>query len=208
MLLILDPEIDLCFLFCDFFQFTFSRRGSGWNQPAAFFSIFQPFHSPSWGLFSDTLCSKLALHRPILLDIDVAHPQKYDPCCHVFCHGCLHPTFYCLVSARHFDAGVFSNPPHQRPAVAPNVAKFGKLVDLHMLLLVDGAERTREELDQLAAPAGLRVTRVAETAARCIVELREQGRMTRVAETWGSPCLFKVSHFVLNGRKSLIEKTV
>eukprot|EP00667_Euglena_gracilis_P011218 EG_transcript_11446 len=56
---------------------------------------------------------------------------------------------------------------------APNVAKFGKLVDLHMLLLVDGAERTREELDQLAAPAGLRVTHMVETPARCIVEMRK-----------------------------------
>eukprot|EP00667_Euglena_gracilis_P013032 EG_transcript_13421 len=56
---------------------------------------------------------------------------------------------------------------------APNVANFGKLFDLHMQLLLDGAERTREEFDVLAAAAGLRVTRVAETPTQWVVEMRK-----------------------------------
>eukprot|EP00667_Euglena_gracilis_P015723 EG_transcript_16362 len=55
----------------------------------------------------------------------------------------------------------------------PNQRGWGKLVDLHMLVLADGAERTRAEFEALAAAAGLRVSRMVETPNLWVVEMQK-----------------------------------
>eukprot|EP00667_Euglena_gracilis_P011419 EG_transcript_11667 len=54
----------------------------------------------------------------------------------------------------------------------PNQPGRGKLIDLHMLLLLDGAERTREGFEALAAAAGLWVSRLVETPNLWVVEMQ------------------------------------
>ncbi|HZW54231.1 MAG TPA: methyltransferase [Candidatus Elarobacter sp.] len=67
-------------------------------------------------------------------------------------------------------------PPHGRVAVIESVIErgdapdFGKLLDLEMLVIVTGRERTRAEFERLFARAGLTVTGVVPMRAGGIVE--------------------------------------
>ena len=45
-------------------------------------------------------------------------------------------------------------------------ARFGKWLDLHMMVAADGLERTEAQYRRLFADHGFRVTRVVPTAAR------------------------------------------
>jgi len=82
---------------------------------------------------------------------------------------------HCVTILRHIAAAMG---PTSRIVVAeigispPNVPGFGKLVDLHMLTLVRGAERTEAELQKLADPAGLTVKEIASTPVIGVMELR------------------------------------
>ena len=52
-----------------------------------------------------------------------------------------------------------------------NCAVDGPLMDLHMLLIPGGRERTAEELDRLFTTAGLRMTRIVPTQGyACVIE--------------------------------------
>jgi len=53
----------------------------------------------------------------------------------------------------------------------PNQPGFGKMLDLHMLICLDGVERTEPDWRRLAAAAGLAVRRVVQTPRHLVVEL-------------------------------------
>jgi len=55
----------------------------------------------------------------------------------------------------------------------PNKEGFGKIFDLHMLTLLNGAERTEAEIRTLAKAAGLEVTATVKTPAQWVFEMRK-----------------------------------
>jgi hypothetical protein len=54
-------------------------------------------------------------------------------------------------------------------------ADLGKLIDLHMLVLLGGQERSREEWEALLTGAGFTINRIMPTPALHWIEARPEG---------------------------------
>jgi hypothetical protein len=54
----------------------------------------------------------------------------------------------------------------------PDSQPHAKLLDLHMLVMHGGQERTRREFSKLIAAAGLRLERTTPLAGSCLIECR------------------------------------